>query len=163
MDLITIYNDMLIPVKVTVDGKEISMSPKSTKMANIRESSQDIRISSVAKNFDGSETKNLIVVTKGFSKVYITPSGIHTNMTAGVGRLMNSDFKTAVIFVEMGSDGRRWPKCMLTPGSFSENILSDGGAWQIVTPERENVVLADIKVPKGARSLNFDGDVISAK
>lgn len=162
MDLLTIYNATLLHTKISVDGKDIEVEPKATKMVNVREMQKLISVSTLAKNFDGTITKNLIVIPKnGVSKIYITVSGIQTNLTAGKGIISNSSTTTAIIFVEVGSDGRRWPKCILTPGSFTEEIISAGGLWQVVTPERENVVIANFKVPKGVRSLNFDGERIS--
>ncbi len=116
-----------------------------------------VDVSSKSKIYTGEilNHRAKFVFEKSLTTIYLTNFGIQTNLSAGDGAIKNTS-NGPIIFVEVDIDGRRWPKCMSTPGSTMKAVIVNGSTWEIVTPERENVVLAVIRVPKDARILTFD-------
>lgn len=120
-------------------------------------------ISSEATNFDGTVTKRSLRISRATSikKIYITEDGVHTDSSARHADLINIS-EIPVIFIEIGSDGRRWPKMMVPPGNRCPTaVVAIGSTWEVVHPEREDRVLDRIKVHTLVDAIVFDGEILS--
>lgn len=141
---------------VTINRNVLTLIPGASKSA-VLVPDAFVDVLSKSKTYTGESLNRRakFVFEKTLTTIYLTNFGIQTNLSAGEGVIKNTS-NGPVIFVEVDIDGRRWPKCMSTPGSTMKAVVVNGSTWEIVTPERENVILAVIRVPKDARVLTFD-------
>lgn len=148
---------------VMINRNVLTLIPGASKSA-VLTASDMVDISSISKTYTGEPLKHRAKFSfdRSLTTIYLTNFGIQTNLSAGEGVIKNAS-NGPVIFVEVDIDGRRWPRCMSTPGNTMKAVIVNGSTWEIVTPERENVVLAVVRVPKDARTLTFnkEGELVA--
>lgn len=142
----------------TSDGRPVVIAPGET--ARITIPSNDF-LTVNTENLDGSVSKDRLAIAprKGtdISTVYLGNATISTNLTGLDGKLENHSAQP-VQFIELGKDGKRWPYAgPIAPGSSLSAIIPVGSSWQAVSPERENMVLGNVKAVTGTYAIVYDG------
>jgi hypothetical protein len=152
---LTVHSSATLPKTLVVGASTTTINPGETKKIDV---TPNMTIFSLTKNYDGSITKNAIALgsLRGTASLFVTENAISSDRDVKIGNLINlSGFP--VIFLEVGTDGRRWPKCLVLPDSKSMGVvLVKGTTWECVHPERENLILGTAKFVTG--DIVFDGD-----
>ncbi len=94
--------------------------------------------------------------------VFVGDASINSDLTAGYGVLSNSS-NMAVLFIEVGKDGKRWPVDLVFPDSSVDAVIGTNSYWEVVSPEKEQTILGSTKATGKTRELIFDGHKLSAK
>lgn len=155
--ILNVKNVSTIPKTVETGGKSLRIDPGESSRISI--SSDDI-LNVKTVNFDGSESNYKLSIPRDLpSEVYLTESGVGTNLTAKEGFLINHS-NISIQFVEVGDDGRRWPKGLVGPDSMIKAIIPSGTSWQVINAERpdlENISLGSAKATLGTKKIVYDG------
>jgi hypothetical protein len=152
-----VKNDSSLPKTVETGDKTFTIAPGESSRITVPSNAV---LTTTATNHDGSKNSHKITLdsTKRTGIVHLTDSTVSTNFNTKLGSLINESTK-AVKFVEVGKDGKRWPKGFVGPKSNVDNVtIPVSSTWQVVDPERSDIVLGSVKVSIGTRKLIYDGE-----
>ena len=156
--IIKVSNTTTIPYTLSLpSGRKVKLAPKySTKISATRHEN----ITAEAHNYDGTATRyNYTLSHPEIKHIYITPSGIRTNVSGSDNVQFINQSYFPVMFVERSSrGGRRWASDIVPPQkSTSGNFVGKITTWEVVHPTDENQPIAEITVGGKAQKLIFDG------
>ena len=160
--IIKVINTSSHPSTVSAGGKFL-LYPGETKEVNI---AQHDTVSTTTLFYDGTSFKNGKQISNPhIHTLYITDSGLRTNISGSeYVRFVNiTDYP--ITFVERGRGGRRWEKCTLPAYGMSENhFVGKNTTWEAVQPMDglENYPIAEITVSGIPKQLIFDGNTLRA-
>jgi len=155
---VELVNSTFVTHSIDIDGKTLAVpSLSSDKVV--------IKTGSVIRDVDTGNTLT-VPPTGGISTIYILDSGFATNMTAVEVNLVNDSSFPAMFMDAAYTAPTRMARETVGPdGGVSQYkyVVAKGNEWQVVNPERNDVVLASLSaglVDTNARSLVFDGDTL---
>ena len=155
---VSLHNTSSLDKKISFGSKTVFL-PKNSGCDPIKTTVPlNTDIMSRAENVDGTPNMQSLFLTPGqnFTDIYFTEGDIHTNLSCRKGSLVN-DSNNPVLFIELGSAQRRWPKHLLSPGQVIDGVaLPDNSTWQVSNPERDDQILASTKISR-VNTLKFDG------
>jgi hypothetical protein len=151
LDVMEIENASSTPQKLSIGGKVTEVSPGNIARLLIPSDS--------LLKIEGNETKHVSFNDPKINKVYITESGVTTNMTTERGSFINSS-QRAVQLIETGKDGKIFTKGFVGPGNKIDLLIPVGTLWNVIDPERKHS-LGSIKSNTSTRGFVYDGERLS--
>lgn len=151
-----------------VEIKNKSGRPQTVKTSNLSESTHiepggfsriTIPSDSLVSIDNGENIKKLDLGGTRIDTIYLTDTGVSTNLTAEQGSFINSSF-TPVQVIEEGIDGEKWDRGFVGPGGKIKFLIPSGTLWHAADPERKNI-LGSLKSTRGAKGILYDGEKLS--
>lgn len=141
---IKIENDSYSDKMIEVEDKKFLLTPGESKSVTVMSDSK-IKASEFSMRLENSSLVN---------KVYITENGIFSNLRCGPGILYNVS-EVPVMFIEIGSDSKKWNKGIVYPGKTTDAIISYGSKWEVISPDRK-MLLGHVKA-RGGLKIIYNG------
>lgn len=148
LDVVTVKNKTQSPQTVITRGNNVVIAPGETS-----------RITIPSDSLLSINNSKLDLGGERINTIYITDTGISTNLTAEKGTFSNSSL-VPVQLVEEGIDGVKRNGGFVGPGSKIKLLIQPGILWYVLNPEHK-IVLGSLKTSRGSRGLLYDGEKLS--
>ena len=152
-----VKNDSSLPKTVETGDKTFTIAPGEFSRITVPSNAV---LTTTTKYHDGSKNTHKITLDseKRTGTIHLTDSNVSTNFNTNLGSLVNDSAKP-VKFVEVGKDGKRWPKGFIGPKNSVDHVtIPDTSTWQVVDAERSDIILGSVKVGNGTTKLIYNGE-----